>query len=67
MIRVKWSVPINIPDSYYETMTADSPAPRHDYDGELIGVVRAFGETRAVVLTDAGEFKEVAISQIRRV
>lgn len=63
-MKVTWSKVIDVPESYWDY--AEKAPPIVNYVGELVGCVRAFGETRLVVVLDSGEFKEIGIDQVRR-
>lgn len=64
-MRVAW-------EEYYYPHHADdyedwTPQPPTKYAGEVINAIRAFGETRLVVMLDSGEIREVQANRVRRV
>jgi hypothetical protein len=60
---VKWTDVTWPPESMVEP--EDYKPIAFHYAGEIIGTVRAFGETRLVVALDSGELKEVPIQRVQ--
>jgi len=66
-MRVEWiefcSIDVDMLEAHGWT---GEPLPHAKYSGEVINAIRAFGETRLVVMLDSGEVKEVEISKVKR-
>ena len=63
-MRVTWQ-------EFYEPHHAEDyedwhPLPPTVYSGEVINAVRAWGETRLVVMLDSGEVREVLANRVRK-
>ena len=67
-MRVKWIEYINMPEEYWEHVAEGGEALDLSvhYAGEVIGTVRAWGETRLVVMLDSGKVREIAARQVIR-
>lgn len=64
-MRVAW-------EEYYEPHHAEDyenwhPLPPTKYVGEVINAVRAWGETRLIVMLDSGQVREVKAERVRKV
>jgi hypothetical protein len=67
-MRVKWTEYVDMPEEYWERVAEGGEAwldLSHHYEGEVIGTVRAWGETRLVVMLDTGKVREVAASRVQ--
>jgi len=64
-MRVKWTGKLT---AYEEDLEgwAGGPLPLPKYEGEVIGTVRAWGDTMLVVMLDNGQVTEVKASYVER-
>lgn len=63
-MRVAW-------EEFYEPRHAEDyedwhPLPPTKYAGEVINAIRAWGETRLVVMLDSGEVREVRAERVKQ-
>jgi len=64
-VKVAW-------EEFYEPHHAEDyedwhPLPPTKYQGEVINAVRAWGETRLVVMLDSGQVREVKAERVRQI
>lgn len=65
--RVKWTEFIDMPEEFYERATAeDYKMLVNRHEGNVIGCVRSWGETKLVVMLDSGKTREVKASSVER-
>jgi hypothetical protein len=62
-MRVKWTGQLTAME---EDMESWGPISLPKYEGEVIGTVRAWGDTMLVVMLDSGSVMEVKASRVER-
>jgi hypothetical protein len=64
-MRVKWTGQLTARDEDMENW-AGGPLPLPKYEGEVIGTVRSWGDTKLVVMLDSGRVTEILIKWVER-
>ena len=66
-MRVKLTEFADMPEEFYERANIeDYRMLRSDYEGEVVACVRAWGDTKFVVMLDSGRTREVEASRVKR-
>lgn len=64
-MRVKWTGQLSAREEDMENWSG-SPLSLPKYEGEVIGTVRAWGDTMLVVMLDTGQVMEVRAKYVER-